>query len=643
VTTRVSEARSSGRVFEADAESTRQEAAARLDVIDLHPARVHADEAHMSLVGSLEDLGLGDILQIVHLSGKSGVLALRSDVGEGQILFERGLVRAATTRDLPQDLRELLARRKSIGLDALAEAAREARKQSQPLSSLLVARGLIAPDSLDELRGQAIADAVMAMFRWRAGEFSFEVREGAVGDDDDLALARGLNPQFLALESAREDDESDADTAVVAAAPLAPEDDPFAGPPPPARVELAGDEVEAAPADVVDDEAEPAITEPEPALAVSEAEPAAEPPRAHSAAPSLDESLRASEATSVREPAPPTQPPPVIVIDGALPVLEWVKSALAGYGRIHTFQHTELGIQRIRQYLLRRELPLVLIGANAPPDPVSGARDVYDVTARLRRQSPGLPIVVMTAAGSRPPARRRSGTAPTAFVERPKDGALSDVRRSAERLEIAASLRSALAALPDAHASLAASQPALRPEAPPLRDDLTRLREASSRLRERARQGEVLSNVLSFAAQSFSRVALFMVRDETLVGIAQLGLAKAGGPDDEALRDVQIPLRESAWVRRVLDTLAPVRGRPRDDGDQRLCVMLGNDIPREAFLAPIESANRVVAVLYADNLPGGLLLPETGALEVVLHEAGLALDRSLLERALTEATTANAS
>ena len=41
----------------------------------------------MSLVGSLEDLGLGDILQIVSLSRKSGLLLLRSDDGEGRIVF----------------------------------------------------------------------------------------------------------------------------------------------------------------------------------------------------------------------------------------------------------------------------------------------------------------------------------------------------------------------------------------------------------------------------------------------------------------------------------------------------------------------------------------------------------------------------
>ena len=39
---------------------------------------------------------------------------------------------------------------------------------------------------------------------------------------------------------------------------------------------------------------------------------------------------------------------------------------------------------------------------------------------------------------------------------------------------------------------------------------------------------------------------------------------------------------------------------------------------------------------WADNLPGGLPLSDTSALEVVLHHAGLALDRAVLERALAE-------
>jgi hypothetical protein len=95
--------------------------------------------------------------------------------------------------------------------------------------------------------------------------------------------------------------------------------------------------------------------------------------------------------------------------------------------------------------------------------------------------------------------------------------------------------------------------------------------------------------------------------------------------------------RESAWFRRVIDGRSPVRAAPEDDGDQRLAVLLGNAIPSEAYVAPIESGERVIALLYADNLPGGEPIGDTAALEIVLHEAGLALDRAVLERALAEA------
>ena len=73
-----------------------------------------------------------------------------------------------------------------------------------------------------------------------------------------------------------------------------------------------------------------------------------------------------------------------------------------------------------------------------------------------------------------------------------------------------------------------------------------------------------------------------------------------------------------------------------DDGDSKLGILLGDQTASEAYVAPIVSAGEVVALLYADNLPAGTSLGDTSALEVVLHHAGLALDRAVLERALAE-------
>ena len=56
----------------------------------------------------------------------------------------------------------------------------------------------------------------------------------------------------------------------------------------------------------------------------------------------------------------------------------------------------------------------------------------------------------------------------------------------------------------------------------------------------------------------------------------------------------------------------------------------------KSYVAPIMSAEQVVALLYADNFSTGGEPGDTSALEVVLHHAGLALDRAALERALVE-------
>ena len=52
----------------------------------------------MSLIGSLKELCLGDILQILRLSQKSGMLVLRTDDGEGRIVFRAGLVSGASNK-----------------------------------------------------------------------------------------------------------------------------------------------------------------------------------------------------------------------------------------------------------------------------------------------------------------------------------------------------------------------------------------------------------------------------------------------------------------------------------------------------------------------------------------------------------------
>jgi len=597
----------------------------------------------MSLVGSLEDLGLGDILQIISLSRKSGVLMLRSEQGEGQILFREGRVTGALCKGGPADLRSLVLESGSVSEAELSSAVRAAQASGRPLEEELRALPALAGEALDELRRRNVERAVLALFAWPSGEFSFDVRDDLDAVDPALCVESGIDAQYLAMEGARLRDEEDREPE-----PAGDAGDPmgFADLGRELREEPAPEPTAVAPGA---DDAEP-VAEVEGLDAVAQdsgdgdGDPAIEAVEAQLLDPDEADAegaveLEAGVLVGEPEEAPPAgvsgvssedpaeggegprSPVPVVVVDPDLALLEWAKAALRRrHERVHIFQKTELAFARIRQYLVRREVPAVVISDATPPDPNSGAAAPAEIVRRLKALLPRMPVVGLA---TDPEAAGAWGTDAVAAKPTPTD--LHNPRRAPATREMGEALLRALAA-------------GRRPAREDRRDPhtLRRLRQVSAELRAAVPRGRIIPVVLGFAAEHFARVALFLVRDRLAVGMAGAGLERAGGPDDAALRELAIRADEPAWFRAVCEGGAPVRGPVRDAGDRKLVSLLGDREPSEAYVAPLESGERVIAVLYADNLPEGRPLPDTYALEVVLHEAGLALDRAALERQLAE-------
>jgi len=516
----------------------------------------------MSLVGSLEDLGLGDILQIISLSGKSGLLWLRSESGGGRILFDQGRIRTAFLGETPPRL--------------------------DP--------GCSEEDAQDRLREQ-VEQSVMQMFGFATGEFSFEICDVRQHADPDHFLEPGLNPQYLALEGTRIADERS--MGLGAAEPMIGEAVVVADP---------ADEVRA---DLVEEMIEGELLEPA-ACARTPAEPTPSGVAAREAAPA---------AASQQAPSPA-----LVLVDPDLAVVEWVRAHLPdALPKAHLFQATDQGVNRIRQYLRRAEIPVVVLATELPPDALSLARGVEDLLRRLHRQAPSMPLLLLEEQGRPlPPPLERLGLH-RGRLSKPTASQLADPRQQGTRDRLGQELAAQILELCGLDR---------RPEGPAVEE----LREISARLQAASGEGEVLPVVLEFATRSFSRVALFLIRDGEAQGLAQLGLPAAGGPDDVGIRSVVLGVEECGWLRKVVETRAPLRlrleGAPPEAGDARLLTQLGADLPPELWIAPIVGADQVVAVLYGDRLPGCEPVGDTAGLEVVLHHAGLALDRAALERAL---------
>jgi len=164
----------------------------------------------MSLVGNLEDLGLGDILQIVSLSRKSGELILRGPNREGKIVFKNGQVNRALSTDFRENIGDLLVRRGIVGIDVIKDAAELQRTvcPNQRLGAILTEKHGVSKEIIDSLVKEQIEKIVYSFFTWNEGTFVFDL-----GDSDEAAatsfdplqfmLDQGLNPQWLAMEGSR--------------------------------------------------------------------------------------------------------------------------------------------------------------------------------------------------------------------------------------------------------------------------------------------------------------------------------------------------------------------------------------------------------------------------------------------------------
>lgn len=554
----------------------------------------------MSLVGSLEDLALGDILQIVSLSRKSGLLLLRTDSGDGRIFFHDGLVQAAYVKGEPEDLPALVVAGgfadRGVLEAELAAAPADGRSRQAALSECT---GL-SEERLLSLCREHVERCVLQMFGWGAGEFSFEVSDRMQPRDGALALASGISAQYLTLEASRLGDE--------------------VGDPGDDGLVLSGE-----------DSREAGEENPHQALATATAARVPEEPGAlavPAGAPVPEAATREVPASAARL--------PLVVIDPELTALEWVKSQLEGiFARVHIFQHSGDGISRVRQYLSRAELPVVLVSTAARADRLTGSSDVAELLGRLRSQAPRMPILALHEDGCELPA---GVDAADSLVTRPRTARLADPRCGEQTRASGEELAVALGpwAFPSEQVVAPPSRPAAtRPRRrAAVENELRALEEVSERLRDPSTRGEVLSLVLDFAASRFRRVAMFVVTDDEAIGMAQRGLSEAGGPDDEAFCALRVPLMDAAWFRSVVERGESLRAGPSDEGDRRLAARLGNRAPVEAFLAPIEAGGRVAVLLYGDNLPETGPIGDTTIAAIVLHEAGLALERAVLDRAL---------
>lgn len=129
----------------------------------------------MSLEGHLEDLGLADIFQIIHLSKKSGILTVESPSGKGRIVFYEGQILYASMQD-KERIGERLMKEGLITEESLKKALKiqSDRKANEPLGAILAENRFIDRQVLETVLREQLKEIVYELLSWKEGSFKFE-------------------------------------------------------------------------------------------------------------------------------------------------------------------------------------------------------------------------------------------------------------------------------------------------------------------------------------------------------------------------------------------------------------------------------------------------------------------------------------
>mgnify|MGYP001387988195 CR=1 FL=1 len=558
----------------------------------------------MSLVGNLEDLGLGEILQIVSLSRKSGVLSLYSKGREGKIVFRQGQVIRAVIDGVQSHLGQLLLKKGIVTNDVLAKAlalqSREGGKER--LGDLLASRFSVPSEPIEEVVREQIENTVYALFSWDEGSFDFELRENVDAleeSEEDLLqcfLAQGLNPQFLAMEGSRILDE-----------------------------------------------------------------------RRHRGEPSLDETLveennalldtcdlafdLIQDGAAAAEPSEPVEEAGgiVVLVDDDDLVRERLSSLLSDWGfTVHHFPKTEDTLIKV-DFLYRDGFrPAVVVDLVMPRMDGTGILGGLELIDLLHDNFPDLKVIVL--------ADHHTSDAELKVREKGYPFFLKPRRADISNPDIfnpfSENLKTELGGSAPETADQQGSQTIN------LGDELMReigedfiplsvpeshgpgvslLRSMLEELNNPTLEGGIPLLVLRFAAEFMNRAVVFTVREDGIRGLGQFGIVDPDGLADARVRDLFIPRGADSIFDRVITSRMTAKEPPQQaEWSRYFFGQLGGGEPLELFLGPLVSEGKVVALLYGDNLPERKPVGDTDSLEIFLVQAGMAMEKAHLQQRLKE-------
>lgn len=167
---------------------------------------------------------------------------------------------------------------------------------------------------------------------------------------------------------------------------------------------------------------------------------------------------------------------------------------------------------------------------------------------------------------------------------------------------------------------------------------ITTLKSMFDELRFPTATAEVTLLILRYASEVVNRAILFMAKKDEVRGLGQFGIElESGRSADQVVRKIAIPLTEPSLFRTVIENRRTYLGPMEPTEQNKLLVnIVGGAMPGMVLAIPLIVDTKVALVVYGDNLPDQRPIKGIETLEIFMNQAGMALEKALLERKLAE-------
>lgn len=169
-----------------------------------------------------------------------------------------------------------------------------------------------------------------------------------------------------------------------------------------------------------------------------------------------------------------------------------------------------------------------------------------------------------------------------------------------------------------------------------VRDQLGLLKGLLGELANPKESSEISLLVLRLASEYFERAILLLVKRDEIIGLGGFGVTGDKETMSRKVARLKVPFNASKAWKKVIEEKATVVSKSEEEtfADADFFHSIGPVIPKECVNIPMVSRGRVIAILYADNAVSGEPLPDLSAIEIFMIQAGIAMERALLERQL---------